>query len=264
MFARTQFPVKRLPDGRALVNLGSSTKTAPGWNNIEFSWIIRLGRHRWLCDILNKQGWLSEQRYARIRQLDPDTILWDLRKGIPFADLMFDGVYHCHVLEHIDREDAPVFLRECFRVLKPGGILRVVVPDLENLSRSYIECMKRLPENATMEEHTIAVEGMIDQMVVRIPRDRKGQKPVVRFLENLILGDTARNGSLHRWMYDRFSLDRLMRESGFIEIRQCDETSSRIGGWATFHLDTHPDGSPYKTNSIYMEGCRPAGNGDRG
>lgn len=149
MYGRKRFPIKRLPDGRTLLNLGSSTRTAPGWNNVDFSWIVRLGRHQWFCEILNRRGLLSEQRYARIRQLDPDTILWDLKKGIPFADGIFDGVYHCHLLEHIDREDAPYFLQECFRVLRPGGILRIVVPDLGALARRYIACMDRLPDKAT-------------------------------------------------------------------------------------------------------------------
>ena len=206
---------------------------------------------------------LSEQRYARIRQLDPDTILWDLKKGIPFADGIFDGVYLCHLLEHIDREDEPYFLQECFRVLRPGGILRIVVPDLGTLARRYIACMDRLPDKATMEEHTLAVEGMIDQMVVRIPRDRKGQRLFIRVLENLVVGDTAKNGALHRWMYDRFSLDHLMRKAGFRDIRSCDETSSRIEGWATFQLETLPDGSSYKPDSLYMEACRPGETGDR-
>lgn len=253
----TRYPVKRLPDGRTFLNLGSSARTATGWNNVDFSWIVRIGRHRWFCDILYKLGWLSEQRFERVRRLDPDTVLWDLRKGIPYPDGIFDGIYHCHLLEHIDRDDAPKFLRECFRVLKPGGILRIVVPDLEILARHYLACLDRLPDCSTYKEHSLSVEGMIDQMVVRIPRDRKEHFPVVRFLENLILGDTARNGVLHKWMYDRFSLDRLMREAGFTDILRCEESTSRIEGWTTFHLDTDSDGTTYKPMSLYMEGSRP-------
>lgn len=104
---------------------------------------------------------------------------------------------------------------------------------------------------------------MIDQMVVRIPRDRKGQRLVIRVLENLLVGDTAKNGALHRWMYDRFSLDHLIRKAGFRDIRACDETSSRIEGWGTFQLDTLPDGSSNKPESLYMEGYRPGETGDR-
>ncbi len=257
MVSQSRFPVKRLPDGRALINLGSSARVAPGWNNLDFSWLIRLGRHRWLSALFHQLRLINEARYTRILQLDQDAVLWDLSKGIPFADQTFDGVYHCHVLEHIDREAAPTLLRECHRVLKPGGILRVVVPDLEGLARHYLDVVSRLPERATLTEHAFAVEEMIDQMVLRTPRYRREHPLIVRWLENILIGDTARAGILHRWMYDRFSLAQALREAGFEDIQQQTETTSRISDWRAFNLDTKPDGSPYKPGSLYMEGCRP-------
>ena len=60
-------------------------------------------------------------------------IAHDLNLGIPFPDSSFDVVYHSHVLEHFPKAKARRFIAECVRVLKPGGILRVVVPDLEDL-----------------------------------------------------------------------------------------------------------------------------------
>jgi len=252
----SRFPVKRLPDGRAFINLGSSARGHLGWNNVDFNWIVRLGKYPRLYHLLYRRGLLSVERYRRLQQMDPSTVVWDLRKGIPFADATFDGAYHCHVLEHIDREAAPVFIRECHRVLKPNGILRVVVPDFEYLARHYIGCVDRLPDNADMEEHLFRVSEMIDQMVIRTPRDRQGRPRIIRFAENIILGDTAKNGALHRWMYDRFSLAELLRECGFVDIRQQDATSSYISDWAEFHLDTEPDGTIYKPGSLYIEGRR--------
>jgi len=189
--------------------------------------------------------------------LDPTTVSWDLRKGIPFPDLTFDAVYHCHVLEHIDREFAPVFLRECFRVLKPAGILRAVVPDLEHLARVYLDTVERVPSGATMDDHLRAVENMIDQMVVRTPRIRREQKLIVRWAEHILVGDTARAGVLHRWMYDRLSLGKMLRDMGFLDVREQTDRTSQIAGWESFNLDTDPDGSPYKPGSLYMEGRRP-------
>jgi SAM-dependent methyltransferase len=120
-FKKSKFPVKRLSDGRAMVNLGSSARSAPGWNNIDSSWLVRLGKHRLLCSGLFRIGLLSTERYGRITSMDKKTILWDLSKGIPFADQTFDVVYHCHVIEHIDRDNALDFVKECYRVLKTGG-----------------------------------------------------------------------------------------------------------------------------------------------
>jgi predicted SAM-dependent methyltransferase len=76
--------------------------------------------------------------------VSPDVIATNLIKGIPFPDNSFSVVYHSQVLEHIPRDSAAGFIRECYRVLKPGGILRVVVPDLENIVDEY---KKYLNEN---------------------------------------------------------------------------------------------------------------------
>jgi len=63
----------------------------------------------------------------------------NLFNGIPYADNSVDVVYHSHLLEHMPKQFGPVFMRECFRVLKNGGIIRVVVPDLEQIVREYIK-----------------------------------------------------------------------------------------------------------------------------
>jgi predicted SAM-dependent methyltransferase len=48
-----------------------------------------------------------------------------------------DTIYNCHVLEHFKRRDVDRVLREWRRVLKPGGLLRVSVPDFARLSDVY-------------------------------------------------------------------------------------------------------------------------------
>jgi predicted SAM-dependent methyltransferase len=63
----------------------------------------------------------------------------DLRRLLPFPEASVDAVYHSHVLEHIDKDKAEKFTRDCYRVLKPGGIIRVVVPDLEEICREYLK-----------------------------------------------------------------------------------------------------------------------------
>lgn len=62
----------------------------------------------------------------------------DLSRPLPFEDGIYDVVYSSHVLEHIDRSRVPALLGEFFRVLKPGGVVRVVVPDLEKVTREYL------------------------------------------------------------------------------------------------------------------------------
>lgn len=62
----------------------------------------------------------------------------DLYNGIPFEDEAFDAVYTSDLIEHLHRRYVPEFLRECYRVLRPGGLIRVAIPDLEAAARSYL------------------------------------------------------------------------------------------------------------------------------
>ncbi len=68
---------------------------------------------------------------------------WDLQRKLPFSDGSFDVVYHSHVLEHFSKAEGLRFLGECHRVVRPGGIIRVAVPDLEKIARLYIEAFDR-------------------------------------------------------------------------------------------------------------------------
>jgi predicted SAM-dependent methyltransferase len=64
-------------------------------------------------------------------------IAHNLLNGIPFGDSTFEVVYHSHVLEHFPKEDAIKFIKECYRVLKPGGTIRIAIPDLEQIVNNY-------------------------------------------------------------------------------------------------------------------------------
>jgi SAM-dependent methyltransferase len=87
-------------------------------------------------------------------------------EGIPLADRAAACVYHSHVLEHLPLEVARRFLRECHRVLEPGGILRVVVPDLEQSARDYLAVLDaRRRGEPRAEDHRWMLIELFDQMV---------------------------------------------------------------------------------------------------
>lgn len=66
----------------------------------------------------------------------------DLLNGIPISDENVDVVYHSHVLEHLNKEDGVQFIGECYRVLKKGGVIRVVIPDLEAIVKEYLKYLE--------------------------------------------------------------------------------------------------------------------------
>jgi len=71
----------------------------------------------------------------------PSVQQWDLQEELPFPDESFDVVYHSHVLEHFSKADGLQLLNRCRRILKPNGILRVAVPDLERIARLYLQAL---------------------------------------------------------------------------------------------------------------------------
>ncbi|MGH8693080.1 MAG: class I SAM-dependent methyltransferase [Burkholderiales bacterium] len=96
----------------------------------------------------------------------------DVRKGLPFTDEVFDAVYCSHLLEHLPRQKAASLLRHMHRVLRPGGVIRVVVPDLETLAREYLRLLDQLNRepNAAAADYDWIMLEMYDQAV----RDRNG------------------------------------------------------------------------------------------
>jgi SAM-dependent methyltransferase len=65
------------------------------------------------------------------------------------------------------------------------------------------------------------------------------------------------SGEIHRWMYDRFSLGRLLKEAGCTGVRICRHDESRIPDFASYLLDSTPSGLPRKPDSLFMEGLKP-------
>jgi predicted SAM-dependent methyltransferase len=97
----------------------------------------------------------------------PEVRAHDLRKGIPYPDQTFDVVYHSHLLEHFSKEQALIFLKECHRVLKTGGVIRVAVPDLEAIARLYLEALQKASQGSSRwaENYDWMMLEMYDQAV---------------------------------------------------------------------------------------------------
>lgn len=78
------------------------------------------------------------------------------RLGIPFADERFDGVYHAGLLKSFPRGQALPFLRECRRVLRPGGIVRVTTNDADSLLKAYLEVLASTPQEYRRQARALA------------------------------------------------------------------------------------------------------------
>jgi SAM-dependent methyltransferase len=250
--------LKKLPDGRSLLNIGCGSRMHWDWNNLDFSYIGRLRKHTNSAKFLYKIKLLSEERFNRLEFIDPDIIIHNMRYPLPFDDDQLDVVYHSHFLEHIDREFAGPILKECYRVLKPGGIIRIVVPDLEQLINQYINTIKNveIDNKELFEQHEAAIVQLFEQMVRKEGAGTKSQKTIVRFFERIIRGDANNSGETHRWMYDRVTLFALLKITGFRNIVVQSVDCSQIYNWREFYLDINKNGSSYKDNSLYVEAIK--------
>ncbi len=144
------FPVRRAPDGRVYLHLwrtGDSYFQQKGkellrdWTLLKFSFLPR-------------PPWHGIPHH-------------DVRLGLPYPDATFDAAYVLHVLEHLMPRDAERLVAELLRVLHPGGILRVSVPDLESASRWYLEVLEACLEEDTPERlvrYDWAVWEVFEQM----------------------------------------------------------------------------------------------------
>jgi len=63
----------------------------------------------------------------------------DVTKGLPFGDKSIDHINCSHLIEHLAVSEGIDFLKECYRSLKPGGVVRICVPDTRKLVDAYVQ-----------------------------------------------------------------------------------------------------------------------------
>lgn len=258
-----------------------------------------------------------------ISSVYPGVQTYDIRKGLPFADLSFDVCYSSHLIEHLNQDDAKKLLAECHRVLKPRGIVRLVVPDLQEIAKNYLEALEQVqagvieaefnydwmmlelldqsvrsysggqmgkylvnPEikNKEFVSSRIGLEAENYWKIDRGPAPQKSwlekiqskslnwylektRTTLAKILVKLIAGEEMsqafsagifrqKSGEIHQWMYDQFSLRRILEEAGFIEVKVCQADESRIEDFNHYNLDIL-DGKVRKPDSLFMEGIKP-------
>jgi predicted SAM-dependent methyltransferase len=157
---------------------------------------------------INKPDWVNIDLV-----LAKADIAWNLVTGIPFRTGSVDAIFHEHVFEHIEVRDGYAFAQECLRVLKPGGILRIGIPDAGALLHSYAGTAD--PEWANSKPTPmLAVTGL--------------------FYEHD-----------HRAMYDEETLRLLLHAAGFADTQRCE--------YATGWLQPSPDSEHRRSGTLYVE-----------
>jgi len=171
------------------------------------------------CGSNVREGWVNVDLSSR----KADCRL-DLREDLPFDDASVAVVYSEHFFEHLDYpDDALRFLRECLRVLEPGGTFSVGVPDTEGPLRSYAQGDGAYAKRAREKwKHPAWCETPLDHVNYHFRQDGE-----------------------HRWAYDFESLAHALSTAGFHAIRRRDadpalDTEERVEG--TLYVEARKPG----------------------
>ena len=124
----------------------------------------------------------------------------DIVRGLPLAPGSCDFLYSSHVLEHLSLEDLRQALANVFRLLKPGGVFRLVVPDLESEAKKYL----------ASDESDRAINFLKSTYLGKETRDRT----VMGWLHAMI------GNANHLWMWDFRGLEAELKKVGFVNIRR--------------------------------------------
>ncbi len=167
-------------DGELKLHIGCGKNHLPGWINID---------------------------------VHPAPLALNVLRGLPFADGSVRYVFVSHLLEHLFYpRDVQPFLSELRRVLMPGGVVRIIVPDIAQCIEAYVhndrsffgnrrETWPWWPENPTRLEDFLAYSGA-------------GAEPAYLF-------------ESHKYGYDFETLERVLRDAGFHEVTRSDFGASR-------------------------------------
>ena len=172
------------------VQYGCGWSAPGGWLNFDNSPTLRFER-------LPVIGRL----YTRNARRFPANVQYgDIIGGLPLAPASCAGIYCSHVLEHLALDDFHLALRNTFHYLKPSGIFRLVLPDLEQLARTYL----------ASDDPAAALRFMENSCLGKKQRARG-----LGALATIFLGNSA-----HLWMWDQKSMAQHLAEAGFCDVRR--------------------------------------------
>lgn len=202
------YPDKDEGDGLVKVNLGCGLRVAKGWLNIDGSlnamfaaWPSWL--HKILYRLSGSRQYYSLEQYCGI--LENHRFLYhDLALSLPLHDNTVDFIYSSHFFEHIFKDDAATLLKACAKALKPGGMIRISIPDL-----AYAVSLYGLGKKTEMLEDYFFVAG-------------KGSY-------------LAR----HKYMYDFDLIRTALEQAGFSGVTRCDYQQGETPDIEL--LDIYPD-----------------------
>ncbi|CAN5399792.1 hypothetical protein BH23BAC1_BH23BAC1_21180 [soil metagenome] len=174
-----------------------------------------------------KEGWINVDAYKQ----PGINCIYDCRTELPFQDESVDMIFCEHFVEHLDyTEEIPFFFTECKRVLKKGGVMRIIVPDTELYIKGYVE------------------EGWESLKKVRpLTEDKEDYWMHFKYQNKMeLLNIIFRQGIEHKYAYDYENMEYVLNRFGFSKVFRQKFNQSQLSELA---LDSPERG----TESLYVE-----------
>ncbi len=176
---------------RQYLNVGCGANAHPDFINLDYNWSPEID----LC--------------------------WDITKGLPVRNRSLQGIFTEHCLEHISFDDCGRILAEFRRLLRPGGWVRIVVPDAE----MYLDLYHRAKRGEAIAFPVPALDGDLTPMM-HVNRTFRAYG--------------------HRFAYDFETLRRMLLRAGFTDVRR---EQFRLGADPALLMDS----ARRRAESVYIE-----------
>jgi predicted SAM-dependent methyltransferase len=194
---------QRIQQNEICLHIGCGLRAVEGWKNIDSSPSLRLSKvplvGRSICQLLGAPDWPKSAQCG------------DILKGLDIPNNSCDLVYAAHVFEHLSYKDFFQALDNVYQYLKPAGILRIIVPDLEVYIQRYLE-----NRSDSQQEDQAAFDFMYHSFVGHQGSRSRFDHRIKEIFSNY----------RHQWMWDIPSLKKAFSNQGLTQVRQC-----KYGDW---------------------------------
>jgi predicted SAM-dependent methyltransferase len=213
-----------IKDKKVMINLGCGFTGHNDWINVDWGVLSIINKFPVLKKVIFSLN-IVPKNYNRT--WPKNLRLINLRKRFPFSDNSIDYIYTAHFIEHLEKHEAIKLFKQCYRSLKPGGTIRILVPDLDIVSRQYIESDDKIRKVEILNNHFY---GLIE---------KKDVAPT--FYERMLLW-FARG---HKWLYNFEYMKRNLMLAGFEDqkIKRCQFQQGETPN--IDFLDNYPDHTLY-------------------
>lgn len=188
------------------------------------------------CGLVLLNGWINilyepREEYGRVKDVGGRALLnYNLLKQWPVDDSSIRFIAGSHFIEHLDLNSGIAFVKEGFRTLKPGGVIRLSCPDLEIYARNYCSGDKSFFEHKLIKEWCAFSQA-----------ETAGE---------IFAAKAYDSGGSHKWFYDFDSLRHILELAGFQEIKKCSRLEGKTPGLEDIEL------SQRELETVYIEATK--------